>query len=163
MENTELNRMKVLCFLFLVTGAAHAQAIGAIEFDPKRDDAKFKMCNAGWVWQGYQLKTKMDETPLVVLREFKSQFQPKDEWKNESGLIRIRFLVNCNGQVDRFRLLELDFDLNEKKFSESLSTHVLAIARSMHWPTRRAQQQTVDYYHHFSVRIVDGQLVDIIQ
>lgn len=157
--------MKVSCFLFLIatTTTVHAQAVGAIEFDPKRDNASFKMCNAGWVWQGYQLKTKMDETPLLVAREFKSQFQSKEEWKNESGLIRIRFLVNCNGQADRFRLLETDFDLNEKKFSESLSAHVLAIAKSIQWPSRRAQQQTVDYYHHFSIRIANGQLVDIIQ
>jgi hypothetical protein len=156
-------QMKVLCFLFLISAGVHAQSVGEIAFDPKRDDPRFKMCNANWVWQGYQLKTKMDETPLLVAREFKSQFQTRDEWKNESGLIRVRFLVNCNGQTDRFRLLELDFDLNEKKFSESLSAHVLNIAKSIQWPTRRANQQTVDYYHHFSIRIVDGELVDIVQ
>lgn len=155
--------MKVLCFLFLIGTAASAQTVGEIPFDPKRDDPKFKMCNASWVWQGYQLKTKMDETPLLVAREFKTQFQTKDEWKNESGIIRIRFLVNCNGEADRFRLLEVDFDINEKKFSESLSAHVLSIAKSIQWPSRRAQQQTVDYYHHISIRIVNGQLVDIIQ
>ncbi|MEJ0029443.1 MAG: hypothetical protein WDO15_03330 [Bacteroidota bacterium] len=155
--------MKVSCFLFFIATAAHAQAVGEIPFDAKRDDPKFKMCNANWVWQGYQLKTKMDETPLLVAREFKSQFQAKDEWKNESGLIRVRFLVNCNGQADRFRLLELDFDLNERKFSESLSAHVLNISKGIQWPSRRARQQTVDYYHHFSIRIVNGQLVDIIQ
>ena len=155
--------MRVLVFLFCVFGAAHAQNVGDIPFDAKKDNPKFKVCNPQWVLQGYQLKTKMDETPLLVSREYKTQFQTKDEWKNESGLIRVRFLVNCQGQADRFRLLELDFDLKEKKFSESLSAHVLNIAQSIQWPSRRANQQTADYYHHFSIRIVDGQLVDIIQ
>ncbi|MEI9918761.1 MAG: hypothetical protein WDO14_08155 [Bacteroidota bacterium] len=153
----------VSVFFVLLTYATKAQAVGEIPFDPKRDDPKFQMCNPNWVWQGYQLKTKMDETPLLVAREFKSQFRTKDEWKNESGIIRVRFLVNCNGQSDRFRLLGLDFDLNEKKFSETLSAHVLSIAKNIQWPSRRVQQQTVDYYHHFSIRIVNGQLVDIIQ
>lgn len=155
--------MRVLVFLFLASGAAYAQGVGDIPFDAKTDNPKFHLCNPQWVWQGYHLKTKMDETPLLVAREFKSQFQTRDEWKNESGLIRIRFLVNCQGQADRFRLLEMDFDLNGKKFSESLSAHVLNIAKNIQWPARRANQQTVDYYHHFSIRIVEGQLVDIIQ
>jgi hypothetical protein len=155
--------MRVLVFLFLVCGVARAQNVGDIPFDARKDDSKFQLCNPSRIWQGYQLKTKMDETPLLVAREFKTQFQSKDEWKNESGLIRVRFLVNCQGQADRFRLLALDFDLEEKKFSESLSAHVLNIAKSIQWPARRAYQQTVDYYHHFSIRIIDGQLVDIIQ
>jgi hypothetical protein len=155
--------MRVLVFLFCLCGVARAQNVGDIPFDAKKDDPKFQLCNPSWVWQGYQLKTKMDETPLLVTREFKSQFRSKDEWKNESGLIRVRFLVNCNGQADRFRLLGLDFDLREKNFSESLAAHVLSIAKSIQWPARRANQQTVDYYHHFSIRIVEGQLADIIQ
>jgi hypothetical protein len=155
--------MRVLVFLFCITGVARAQNVGDIPFDAKTDNPKFQLCNSSWVWQGYQLKTNMDETPLLVAREFKTQFQTKDEWKNESGLIRIRFVVNCQGQADRFRLLELDPDLKEKKFSEALSAHVLRIAKNIQWPARRAQQQTVDYYHHFSIRIVEGQLVDVIQ
>jgi hypothetical protein len=155
--------MRVLVFLFFTYGVALAQNVGDIPFDAKRDNPKFQLCNPSRVWQGYQLKTKMDETPLLVAREFKTQFQTRDEWRNESGFIRVRFLVNCQGQSDRFRLLELDFDLKEKKFSETLSLHVLSIAKSIQWPARRANQQTVDYYHHFSIRIVDGQLADIIQ
>ena len=155
--------MRVLVFLFCIWGAARAQNVGDIAFDAKKDNPKFQLCNPSAVWQGYQLKTKMDETPLLVAREFKTQFQTKDEWKGESGFIRIRFLVNCQGQADRFRLLEFDFDLKEKKFSETLSAHILRIAKSIQWPARRANQQTVDYYHHFSIRIHDGQLVDIIQ
>jgi hypothetical protein len=76
--------------------------------------------------------------------------------------MRVRFVVNCNGKADRFRLLETTFDLREKTFSESLRAHVLEIARSIPWPVRRARQQTVDYYHYFSLRIVDGQVKDII-
>ena len=105
----------------------------------------------------------MDETPIVVAREFKTRFQTKDEWKNERGIIRVRFIVNCQGVADRFRLLELDFDLKEKKFNDGLKAHVLMIAKGIQWPARRAQQQTVDYYHYFSIRVIDGQITDVIQ
>lgn len=143
--------------------AAFAQNVGDISFDPKTDDPKFQLCNPDWVLQSYQLKTIADETPLMVEREVKSKFTPRDEWKIESGIIRVRFVVNCNGAADRFRLSEMTFDLKEKKFSEGLRVHILGIAKSIQWPARRARQQTADYYHYFSLRIIDGQLTDIIQ
>lgn len=155
--------MKLLAAALLINVAAFAQSVGDISFDPDTDDPKFKVCNANWIWQGYQLKSNQDETPLMVAREFRAKFKPDDAWKNESGTIRIRFIVNCSGAADRFRLLGLDADLKEKQFSKELSDHVLAVAKSIPWPSRRAYNQTVDYYHHFSIRIVNGKLVDIIQ
>lgn len=152
-----------VAFFVLCVHSAYSQSVGDIPFDPKTDNPKFQLCNPDWVWQGYQLKTMMDETALTVDRDFKRKFTPMPEWKEENGIIRVRFIVNCNGQSDRYRLLELGFDLKEKQFSEGLRAHVLKVAREMQWPVRRAQQQTVDYYHYFSIRIVEGQLKDVIQ
>jgi hypothetical protein len=105
----------------------------------------------------------MDETPVSVDWELRSKFTAAPEWKNENGILRIRFVVNCNGKSDRFRVLGLGFDLKEKEFNEGLEAHVVNIAKGIQWPVRRAKQQTVDYYHYFSVRIVNGQLKDVIQ
>lgn len=156
-------RIAVTIFCIVWSVAASAQSVGNIPFDATTDDPKFQLCNSNWVWQGYQLKTMMDETALSVDREFKMKFTPAPEWKDESGIIRIRFIVNCNGKADRFRILGLGFDLKEKQFSDNLNAHVIKIAREIQWPVRRAQQQTVDYYHYFSIRIADGQLKDVIQ
>ncbi len=155
--------VRVAFLFFFVSTSALAQSVGDIAFDPKTDDPHFKLCRADWVWQGYSLKTMMDETPLTVDREFRSKFISKSEWRSENGIIRIRFIVNCNGAADRFRFLELDFDLRQKQFSDDIRSHVLKISKEIKWPVRRAQQQTVDYYHYFSIRIVEGKLTDIIQ
>jgi len=155
--------VRLVILLIFINVAAVAQNVGDISFDPKTDDPKFQVCNPKQVWQGYQLKSKQDETPIMVAREFRSKFRSNPAWKNESGLIRIRFLVNCSGVADRFRLLELDPDLKEKEFNADLKAHILGIAKSISWPPRRAYNQTVDYYHHVSVRIVNGELSDIVQ
>lgn len=159
---TSVFSVRALLFILLINFAASAQSVGDIAFDARTDDPKFQLCNPEWVWQGYQLKTKMDETPLVVSKELKSKYQPRDSWKNESGIIRVRFIVNCSGVADRFRLLELGFDLKERQFNEGLKAHVLKIAKEIQWPVRRAHQQTVDYYYNFAIRITNGQLTDII-
>lgn len=149
--------------LFIIDFSASAQGVGDSAFDANKDNANFKLCNPERVWQGYQLKTKMDETSIAVAREFQTKFKTNDAWKNENGIIRIRFVVNCSGAADRFRILSLGFDLNEKQFNKELEAHVLSIAKDMQWPARRAHQQTVDYYFHISVRIVNGELNDIVQ
>ena len=150
--------------------AASAQSVGDIPFDPKTDNPKFTLCKEDWVWQGYHLKTPMDETPKAVAQEFKSKYKYRDEWKNESGLIRVRFLVNCQGQTDRFRALGMDDDLNEKNFNDNLVAHVIQLTREFAWPARRAtpagvraQSQTVDYYHFVTFSVKNGKLVEIIQ
>jgi len=155
--------VRILGILILFNVAAFGQNVGDIAFDASTDDPKFQLCNPNWVLQGYQLKTKMDETSLIVAKEFTTKFQSKEEWKNESGLIRIRFIVNCSGVADRFRLLELDPDLKERQFNKDLSAQVLRIAKGIPWPVRRAHQQTVDYYHHVSVWITNGRLTDVVQ
>lgn len=147
----------------LINVAASAQGVGDIAFDPNTDDPKFQLCNAERVAQSYQLRTPMDETSIMVDKEIRSRFKTNDAWKNENGMIRVRFVVNCSGVADRFRLLEMSFDLKEKQFNPELRSHILAIAKSIQWPARRARQQTVDYYDHFSVRIVNGHLIDIVQ
>jgi hypothetical protein len=155
--------VRLLILMSFINVAAIAQNIGDIAFNPHTDDPKFQLCNPLAVWQGYYLKTKMDETAVGVAREIRSKFKSNDAWLNESGIIRVRFVVNCSGVADRFRALGLGFDLQEKQFSESLRSHILAIAKSIQWPMRRANDQTVDYYHYFSLRISNGQLTDIIQ
>lgn len=112
----------------------------------------------------------MDETAKAVSKELTSKYTYRDEWKNETGLIRVRFLVNCHGMSDRFRALGLDSDIKEKELSKSLTAHVIQLAKEFAWPVRRsqssnkdAQTQTVDYYHFIVFNIKDGKLIEIVQ
>lgn len=149
--------------VFLINVAALAQSgVGDIAFDPKQDDPKFQLCNPKYIWQGHYLKYKEDETSLMVANAFRTQYQYNEVWSKDSGLIRIRFIVNCNGAADRFRILEVDQDMKPTQFTKELKAHLLAITKSIQWPARRAHQQTVDYYHHISIRIHNGE-IDIVQ
>lgn len=154
--------MRALTFIIFINVAASAQGVGDIVFDPKTDDPKFTLCNPEQVFQGYQLKSKQDETSLMVAKEFRTKYKYNEVWSRDSGIIRIRFIVNCNGAADRFRLLELDDNLKPAKFSDEFKAHIMTITKGIQWPTRRAWQQTVDYYHYFSVRLSNGE-IEIVQ
>lgn len=154
--------MRLLFLAVLINVAAHAQNVGDIVFDPKTDDPKFQLCNPDNIWQSYYLKSVQDETSIMVRKAFATRYTYNEVWANDSGIIRIRFVVNCSGIADRFRLLELDQHLKPGHFTNALKTHLMTITKSIQWPTRRAREQTVDYYHHFSVRI-DGGKIEIVQ
>jgi hypothetical protein len=157
-----LSVRNIFVLLFL-SSPAFPQNVGDIVFDARTDDPKFQLCDPNHVFQGFQLKTKMDETSIMVANELRARFKSRDSWKNENGIMRVRFLVNCSGIADRFRVLGLDFDLKEKQFNDELSAHVISISKGIPWPARRARDQTVDYYHYFSIHIVNGELTDIVQ
>jgi len=41
--------------------------------------------------------------------------------KKETGPIRIRFIVNCEGETDRFRMIQSDPNYKEKVFDKNIS------------------------------------------
>jgi hypothetical protein len=51
-----------------------------------------------------------------ILNTFKSKYQPITD-KNQNGLIRIRFIVNCEGKAGRFRVLQSDYNYQEKNLA----------------------------------------------
>ena len=158
--------LSIAVFLFNVAASAQSvssrSGIGDTAFDPRLDDPKFQVCNPDNVWQGYQLKSKQDETSLMVEEEFRTKYKYNAVWSKDAGLIRIRFIVNCKGVADRFRILEADRELKPTQFNKELIAHLLAIAKGIQWPQRRAWEQTVDYYHYISIRVHDGK-IEIVQ
>lgn len=159
---TSVFSIRAIFFACIFNLPAFAQGIGDIAFDAALDDPNFKLCNPERVFQGYQLKSKEDETSLMVEREFRNRYHQNDTWSKETGLIRIRFVVNCSGVADRFRILEAGPDMQPAQLNSELKAHLVSIAKSIPWPARRGWDQTVDYYHHVSIWIRDGK-IEVVQ
>ncbi|MBC6400263.1 MAG: hypothetical protein GDA51_08215 [Ekhidna sp.] len=82
----------------------------------------FKVCNGDYKILQY---FNLGEGPVYsgekskILNTFKSNFKPITDRK-ENGLIRIRFIINCKGKAGRFRVLQLDYDYQEKEFNQEI-------------------------------------------
>jgi hypothetical protein len=81
----------------------------------------------------------------------------------EDGLIRIRFIVNCQGQAGQYEVLELDNDYRPKTFDSSISGQLLAITRQLQdWKAGKLENGIpIDTYRILTFRIDDGQVIDI--
>ena len=139
--------------------------IGDIEQNEQIDELEFKVCNGDdKVLQYFNL----GEGPIYsgemskILSTFKSKYQPITD-KNQNGLIRIRFIVNCEGKAGRFRVLQSDYDYQEKDFNKEIVSQLLNITKEIeNWEVFKRNEVPVDYYMYLIFKITDGQLTEIL-
>lgn len=139
--------------------------VGDIEQNDQSDDLSFKVCNGddkilqyfnlgeGPVYNGEKSK---------ITNTFKSKYKPNSD-KKENGLIRIRFIVNCKGKAGRYRVLQSDYDYQEKEFNQEIVSQLLHITKGIeNWEVLYRNEVPVDYYMYLIFKIKNGQLTEIL-
>lgn len=142
----------------------YLRMVGDIESDPKQDDPAFKLCNEAQAKQyhnfeqGFQYK---GEKPQLK-RVFEQGYSAK-KMAGESGLIRIRFLVNCKGETGRFRLMGMNERYEPKTFDASITRQLLKLTKNLTgWKLMPNENAPEDYYQYLIFKIQDGQLIEIM-
>lgn len=93
---------------------------------------------------------------------FYSKYKPID-LVEATGLIRIRFIVNCRGESGRYRILGMDSDYQEKEFDRKITDQLLSITQNLDgWPTKQWKNTAVDYYQYLIFKLEKGQLIKIL-
>lgn len=177
----KLNQMKfpILLFiiLFQISCAQESSSfkneypprhIGDIEFDPKLDNPDFKFCYPEeYSFQYFNLGDglEFEGEKIKIDKIFTEKYNPTFV-KKESGLIRIRFVVNCKGETDRFRIMGSDENYNDKEFDKSITQQLLSITKNLKgWKLKYYEEnesQPIDYYQYLIFKIEDGQIVKIL-
>lgn len=139
--------------------------VGDIEYDPLKDNDGFTICNGDdKVLQYFNLgkgPIYKGEKP-ALLRNFENKYKPVPG-KNQSGLIRIRFIVNCKGQAGRFQVLQSDLNFKETEFDKKVVSQLTEITEDIEsWVILQSDNQPVDYYYYLIFKIIDGQIIEIL-
>jgi hypothetical protein len=141
----------------------YPRAIGDITLDPKTDKANYAACGECDIFQYFQLhEATYDGDKLAIEKIFLETYNSKNV-KQESGLIRIRFIVNCLGETERFRLIASDENYQEKTFDESITSQLLEITKNLKgWKAMTYNNAKVNYYQYLIFKIKDGQIQEIL-
>lgn len=173
----------LLAFLFLITicsiqcldGRATSEIqtvkeeyprwIEDIAYDPTIDNPNFQTCHGDdMVYQYFNLgdNIEIEGERYYIDRTFEKEYNASIAAK-ESGLVRVRFLVNCMGDTDRFRLLTSDLKFQAYEMSPSITNQLVRITKSLTgWKQKfDSENQAVDYYQYLVFRIVDGKISNI--
>jgi len=97
-----------------------------------------------------------------LVNTFNTQFKSNDTI-SESGMIRIRFLINCKGETGRFRLVEAGYDYKEKQFDPYITDQLIKITKSLKgWKILSDKFGPKDYYQYLIFKIDAGKITEIL-
>ncbi|MTI20377.1 hypothetical protein E1176_05020 [Fulvivirga sp. RKSG066] len=146
------------------TKPSYNRYVGDINFDSSTDDADFLVCNGDenviqYFNSGNGLQYKGEK--IAIYEAFNKSYEPVDT--DESGWVRVRFIVNCEGKTGRFRLLSSDFNYQEKTFDSEITDQLLSIAQKLTgWRALPGKQGGLDYYQYLTFKIEKGHIIEIL-
>ena len=138
--------------------------IGDIEFDDKLDKKDFDLCGETFKYSYQYFSGGLEYVgeKIAIETEFKKKYNPKIV-KIETGLVRIRFIVNCNGNTDRFRIIAMDEYYNDKVFDKSITDQLLEITKDLKgWKVKKYKDFGITYYQYLIFKIANGQIIEIL-
>jgi hypothetical protein len=164
--------LKFLLFIPLIsfgqekneTKSEYPNYVGDIEFNSETDNKDFEICNSKHIYQYFNIGDGLmyEGEKLSIEKEFAEKYK-SEIIKNETGLIRINFVVNCKGKTDRFRLISMGENYEEKVFVKSITEQLMGITKNLKgWKGKKYKEREIDYYQYLIFKIENGQLKEIL-
>ncbi|MFM8912884.1 MAG: hypothetical protein ACKOE6_08225 [Flammeovirgaceae bacterium] len=137
--------------------------VGDIAFDEKVDDPAFKICDEKAVYQYYNYSqgVEYDGEKPAIRKKFSNMGRSS---LGEFGYITMRFIVNCEGKIGRFRTQQMDTSYLEKKFDNEFVGELLSRTKSLDgWAIKRNEERKpIDYYQYLTFKIENGVVTEIL-
>lgn len=162
--------LKQIIFISLISFSGYSQTsnyakmTGDIQFDAQLDKKDFTLCNDKYILQYFNNSEGLTyEGEKLAIEQASSEKYKSEGLKKESGFIRIRFVVNCKGETDRFRILASDENFQEKLFDDKITNQILQISKELNgWKPKKYQNVLYDYYQYLIFKIEKGQIIEIL-
>jgi len=139
--------------------------VGDIEFNEKLDDPAFKKCTPEKMIsiQYYQGKNGFDYKgeKLAIIEKLQKEKISSESKMN--GYITVRFLVNCEGKTELFRVQQMDADLRETEPDKELGEKLLRFTESLDgWIPKEIKGFKAGYYQYLTYKIEDGKVSEVL-
>ena len=138
--------------------------VGDIEHDSQVDTTAFKLCNGDkkvLQYFNFGVGLQYNGEKKAIKDQFFDNYKPVDT--NQSGWIRIRFIVNCEGETGRFRVIGADMNYQQLDFDMRITNQLMAITKRLQdWRVLSLEQDPLDYYQYLIFKIDKGKIVEIL-
>ena len=138
--------------------------IGNISFDEKTDRKDFILCDENHVYQYFNDSEGYlyDGEKLAIEEEFQKKYN-QTIVKKENAWVRIRFIVNCFGRTDRFRLLTANYNYEPIEIDKNITSQLLEITKNLSgWIPKKIKEQKIDYYQYLTFKFKDGKIDELL-
>ena len=137
--------------------------VGAIIYDSALDNPNYYLCDEKNIMEYYQVNPKFKEGHNSVKHYFKEAIKNLKFSDKINGLLTLRFVINCSGEIGRVRSFAIDDNyqsivLNKTKVAV-ISDH---IKKMLNWTPGNYKGKEYDAYKMISFKIVNGVITEII-
>ena len=161
--------MKYLSILLFLSFLFPAQSqkwnyVGNIDFDEKQDRKDFILCDEAHIFQYFNDSKGLqyEGEKIAIEKEFQQKYNSKNV-KKENAWVRIRFIVNCFGRSDRFRILTANYDYEPIEIDKNITAQLLEITKNLDgWIPKQERGQKIDYYQYLTFKIKNGKIDEIL-
>ena len=133
-----------------------------IPFDPEYDEVNYEICDSARINSGrnrIQYKGGSEKLSADIL----SNYVIKEEYKNFTGFIIIRFLVNCHGLSGRYRAQALHLDFSHSTAPSDLLENVVDIVSGLQqWTRRPGDDPTNEYSKFINLKFENGEIQNVL-
>ncbi|MCF6295796.1 MAG: hypothetical protein L3J25_08915 [Flavobacteriaceae bacterium] len=134
--------------------------VGDIVFDKSIDNATFKTCYDYKTPQYYQVGTNYQDGSKAIKKELSDTIE--NLTFEDSGYITFRFIINCNGEVGRFRVKTINSDLQENNFNnQKIKILQKSIESLKKWNPGMWKDKAFDSYFVLNFKVEKGKITDI--
>lgn len=140
------------------------EKIGWIPFDKTTDDSNFKVCDELNIEEYYQVNPSYGEGMPSIRKYFSAHKKLLEALCEKDGYIIIRFVINCQGQTDRYRtkFMSLNY-IDENTINTELQEKIIQLTHNMgNWTPGKYDGKTYDCYQHLKFLFKNSQLVDVL-
>ena len=133
--------------------------VGELKLDSEID-RNFKVCNEDKIPHYYGMNTDYEGGKKAIKNKLLGKLQNL-KFENP-GLITFRFIVNCEGEIGRFRTESTNLKLeNIEISSEKLNKIESALVDLKNWHPAKNEFYSYDSYYVLNFKIRNNRIVDI--
>lgn len=137
--------------------------VGDIKPDNTLDDPSFRVCRSNDIPQYYSVNSGFEGEKPALLRYFSQNYHVEEASKSLNAYITVRFVVNCNGQTGRFRILGMGMDYQPILVPDPISTQLLQLCKALKgWKGGQSEGIPYDYYQYLTFTIQSGEIIRIM-
>ena len=139
------------------------EKVGAIFYDSALDNPNYYLCDEINIMEYYQVNPKFKEGHNSVRRYFEEIIKRLKFSAEITGLLTIRFVINCRGEIGRIRSFAIDSKYKTIVLNQTqvnlISDH---IKQMPNWKQEEHDGKKYDSYKMISFKIKNGIIIEIL-
>jgi hypothetical protein len=132
-------------------------------FSCNRKSGELDLCGLG-VLKPYYLTGLDYKGGMYAIREkYKQEYIPVKKEKN-SGIVKIRFDVNCLGETGNFEFDTYNLNYKSTTLNDSIINQTISIAKNLdNWiPGTNDDNETINTFKFLAIKINNGKIKEIL-